>query len=66
MRSLGKSPVLLDNYYRGKPVLGIMRDLTVYERRNGSLFACPFIDSRRRATVTRREDGSFYMRLDKD
>ena len=58
----GKERVLIDNYCDGKPVLAIWSEpKTVTKRKNGSEFIR--LGDQRHA-VTRKPDGTLYLRLD--
>ena len=59
---LGKNTVLIYHYFRGRPVLAMTPDLSVYQRKDGSYF---IHDRRRqRMTIVKRDDGTFYLRSD--
>jgi hypothetical protein len=64
MTRLGRHRVLVDHYFRGRRVMALWTDFSVYQRVNGSCFVNDL--ARKRHTITRREDGSFYLRSDYD
>lgn len=63
MERLGKQTILYEAFTDGRSTIAITSTMSVYRRRDGSLFVNR-ADNKRRLTITRRDDGMFYMRCD--